>query len=117
MKTTVEMPKSVQALNHLMEIVCGYVTAQALITACNLGVFEALSAAPTSAQDLAPRINIHPVACRRLLGMLVKLGLVTRNGELYRNSDVGAFCSAKSDVNLAAVAGFGNPFYHMFEYL
>ena len=33
--TTVDNPGSVRALNHLMDIVCGYVTAQALITSSN----------------------------------------------------------------------------------
>jgi O-methyltransferase domain/Dimerisation domain len=117
MPATVDNPGSVRALNHLMDIVCGYITAQALITSCNLGVFEALSDGPLTAADLAQRIAIHPVGCRRLLGMLVKLELVTRDGERYANSEVGAFCTSKADVNLSAVAGFGNPFYHMYEFL
>jgi len=107
----------VQALNRLLDIITGYCAAQAFFAACKLGMFEELSQGPTSTDDLARRVKIHPVACRRLLVALAKLGLVQRQGELYRNSELGQSCSSKSAVNLAALSGFGEPFYHMFEYL
>ncbi len=109
--------KPVQALNRLLDIVTGYCASQAFLAACTLGLFEELSKGPTAAEDLGRRVKIHPVACRRLLVALAKLGLVERQGELYRNSELGQFCTSKSAVNLEAVAGFGDPFYHMFEYL
>ncbi len=109
--------KPVQALNRLLDIVTGYCAAQAFLAACKLGLFEELSQRAATAEDLAGRANIHPVGCRRLLVALAKLGLVERDGELYRNSELGQYCSSKSAVNFEALSGFGNPFYHMFEYL
>jgi len=108
---------SIGALNRLLDIITGYCGAQAFLTACKLGFFEQLSQGPLTAKDLAQRANIHPVGCRRLLVALAHLGLVEREGELYRNSELGHFCSSKSAVNLEALAGYGEPFYHMFEYL
>lgn len=109
--------RPVQALNRLLDIITGYCAAQAFLAACKLGLFEELSQGPISANDLAKRVKIHPVGCRRLLVALAKLELVERQGELYRNSELGQFCSSKSAVNLAALSGFGEPFYHMFEFL
>jgi len=63
------------------------------------------------------RVNIHPVGCRRLLVALAKLGLVERDGELYRNSELGDYCTSRSAVNLEPVSMMGDPFYHMLEYL
>jgi DNA-binding Lrp family transcriptional regulator len=107
----------IQALNRLLDIITGYCAAQAFLSACKLNIFEELSQGPTSAEDLARRVNIHPVGCRRLLAALAKLGLVERDGEFFRNSELGHFCTSKSAVNLEAISGFGEPFYHMFEYL
>jgi len=107
----------IAALNGLLDVITAYVNAQAFFTACKLGLFEELSLGPAAAEDLARRINIHPVGCRRLLAALAKLGLITRDGAWYSNSELGEYCTSKASVNLSALAGFGEPFYHMFEYL
>jgi len=106
----------VQALNRLVDIITAYCSTQAFVAACKLGLFEQLSEGPSCAEDLAQRTNIHPVGCRRLLVALAKLGLVDRDGELFRNSAVGHYCSSKASVDLSAISGFAEPFYHMFEY-
>jgi hypothetical protein len=107
----------VQALDRILEIVTGYCSAQAFVAGCKLSLFEELAKAPATAEDLAGRIGIHPVGCRRLLVTLTKMGFVDRDGELYRNSQMGQYCSSKASVNLTPVSGFAEPFYHMFEYL
>jgi DNA-binding Lrp family transcriptional regulator len=114
---TAEIPKSVETLNQLMNIVGGYVEAQAFVTACTLGLFEALGDGSKTPEDLAERLGIHPVGCRRLLSALANLGLVTREDGRFANSELGASCTSKSPVNFSTLAGFGNPFYHMFEFL
>jgi hypothetical protein len=108
--------RPIQALNRLLDIVSGYCAAQTFAAGCNLGIFEELSQGPAAAEDLARRVSIHPVGCRRLLVALTQLGLIEREGELYRNSELGQFCSSKSAVNLQAVSGV-EPFYQMFKYL
>ena len=106
----------VQALNRLMDIITSYCASQAFVAACKLGVFERLGEAPATAEDVAGAVKIHPVGCRRLLVALAQLGLVEQEGGLYRNSPVGQYCSSKASVNLSAIAGWAEPFYHMFEF-
>src|SRR5436309_15654790 len=76
----------VQALNRLVDIITSYCATQAFVAACKLGVFERLSKAPATAEDVAAEVKIHPVGCRRLLVALAQLGLVEHERGLYRNS-------------------------------
>lgn len=109
--------KPVEALNRLLEIVMGYIMSQTFFTACNLGLFEELSKGQATAADLSERLGIHPNGCRRLLAALARIGLVERQDGLYRNSELGSFCTSKSPVPLAPLSMMGSPFYHMFEFL
>lgn len=113
----VESMKPLQALNRLLEIATSYLVSQIFFTACNLGLFEELSKGPATAEDLSQRINIHRNGCRRLLVALTHLGLVERENGLYRNSELGNFCTSKSPVALEPLSMWGNPLYHMTEYL
>ncbi|HET9319031.1 MAG TPA: methyltransferase [Bryobacteraceae bacterium] len=107
----------VQALNKITDIVSGFCSAQAFCAACKLNVFDALSDGPLAPEDLASRVGIHPVGSRRLLGVLAHMGFVEREGTLFRNSQLGHYCSSKASINMAPVSAFGEPFYHMFEFL
>jgi hypothetical protein len=109
--------KPLEALNRLVDIATGFCVSQTFSTACTLGLFEALSKGPATAEDLSQRIHIHPQGCRRLLVALTHLGLVERENGLYRNSELGNFCTSKSPVTLEPLAMFGHPFYHMWEFL
>jgi hypothetical protein len=48
--------------------------------------------------------------------VLVTLELLERDGDRFRNAELGRLCSSASGVNLGAIAKV-NPFYHMFEHL
>ena len=109
--------KPVQALNRLADLTTGFCAAQAFRAAWKFGLFEEMSERAATAEELAGRVNIHPVGCRRLLMALAKLGLVVRDGDLYHNSELGQYCSSQSAVNLGALPASLDPFYHMFEYL
>src|SRR5262245_47021001 len=90
----------VEALNRLLEIATAFWASQTFFAACNWGLFEALGDAPATAEDLAQRLAIHPLGCRRLLLPLQELGLVERDQDRYRNSALGNFCTSKSPVPL-----------------
>ena len=105
-----------KSLTRLMEIAFGFVNSQALMSAQELGVFDALGNESMPLDALAGRIGLSPVACRRLLMVLVTLELVERDGDRFRNTELGRLCSASSSVNLGAIAKV-NPFYHMCEHL
>jgi O-methyltransferase domain/Dimerisation domain len=105
------------ALNRLLDISLGFAVSQTFFSACQIGLFEALSAGPATTEQLAERLGIHPLGCQRLLGALQQLGLVERSGERCRNSALGNYCTAGSPVSLEPLAMWGSPFYHMWEFL
>lgn len=109
--------KPLEALNRILEIASSYLVSQIFFTACSLGLFEELSKGPVTAEDLSQRINIHPNGCRRLLAALAHLGLVEQQDGLYHNSELGNFCTSKSPVPLEPLSMWGNPLYHMAEFL
>jgi hypothetical protein len=45
-----------------------------------------------------------PIDCRRLLMALAALDLVERNGDRFRNTELGRLCSSASDVNLGSIS-------------
>jgi hypothetical protein len=119
-QTTAVPPSAVtpvQALNHLADIVSSYIATQAFVAGVKLGVFEALAKGPAMPEEIAERVKIHPKGARRLLSALRCLGLVESEDGRYRNSAVGAYCTSRASVNLGAIIGYTEPFYHMFEYL
>jgi hypothetical protein len=105
-----------RSLSRLMDIAFGFVNSQALLSAHELGVFDTLGNESMSLDALAARIGLSPVACRRVLMVLVTLDLVERDGERFRNTELGRLCSSASPVNLGGIAKI-NPFYHMLEHL
>jgi len=92
------------------------VTSQAFVSAHDLGLFDALTPEPASIEEIARQIDIRPVACRRLLTLLVSLGFVERDGDRFRNSEIGELCSSRSTVKLGATSRI-NPFYAMSAHL
>jgi N,N-dimethyltransferase/O-methyltransferase len=113
---TASAAASARALSRLQSIAFGFVNAQAFASACELGVFEALSDGPLSVDALAKRIAVQPRVCRRLLMLLASLELVKQDDRGFHNSELGTFCSSKSAVNLSRMSAIA-PFYHMSEYL
>jgi hypothetical protein len=109
--------KPIEALSRLNEIATSFLVSQTFFTACNLGLFEELSNGPVTAEDLGSRLNIHPDGCQRLLVALKQLGLVERENDRYWNSEVAGFLTSQSPVALEPISMWGNPFYHMWEYL
>ena len=108
--------KLAQAQLRLMDVAFAFVSSQAFVSAHDLGLFDALTLTPATVEDIAPRIGIRPVACRRLLMLLASLGLVERDGDGFRNSDLGELCSSRSPVKLGATSRI-NPFYAMTAHL
>jgi len=108
--------KATHALNQLLEIALGFVGTQALASGHKLGVFEALADGPMASDELAKRIHVKPIACRRLLMALASLNLVAYEQGKFRNTDLGQSCTSRSKVNLGAVTQV-SPFDRLSEYL
>jgi SAM-dependent methyltransferase len=60
--------------------------AKAVLTACELGLFDALSEQPLSLSALAERLACQPEGLRLLVNILLPAGYLRRRGGLYRNS-------------------------------
>ncbi len=109
--------KPIEALNRLTEIVTSFCVSQMFATACTLGVFEQLTAGPATAEELGKRLDINADGCRRLLVALNQLGLLERDKDRYRNSQLGSFLTSKSQIPLEPLSMWADPFYRMWEYL
>ena len=60
--------------------------AKAVLTAWELGLFDALSEQPLSLSDLAERVACQPEGLRLLVNILLPAGYLRRRGGLYHNS-------------------------------
>jgi hypothetical protein len=70
----------------LFDMPLGPGIAKALVTACELGVFDALNRQPLTREELAARLQCNPQGLQLLLQLLVSSGYVRRRRGLYRNS-------------------------------
>ena len=76
--------------------------AKALVTACELGIFDTLSRQPLSLKDLAERLHCHPQGLQLLLSLLVSTGYLRQRRGLYRNTRTSQrWLTAASPVSIA----------------
>ncbi len=61
---------------------------KALLTACQLGLFDALNEQPLTLDALAQRLDCQPQGLLLLLNLLISVGYVRCRGDLYRNSRI-----------------------------
>ena len=70
----------------LLDMPLGSGIAKVLLTACELGVFDALNQYPLTLEALAERLKCNPQGLQLLLQLLVSAGYLRRSRNLYRNS-------------------------------
>jgi precorrin-6B methylase 2 len=75
----------------VMRLAAGFMAAKHLFAASRLGLFEALADSPATVEALAARTGLTRRAARISVDAMVALGLVERDGEVYRNGDAAAF--------------------------
>jgi len=74
---------------------------RALLTACELGLFDALSVQPLTLAALAERVECQPEGLRLLLNILLSAGYLHCRGGLYRNSRASRrWLTSSSSVNI-----------------
>ena len=74
----------------IMSIASGFMAAKHLFAANELGLFEALADSPAALPALAARTGLPHRAARISADAMVGLGLLERDGDLYRNTPVTA---------------------------
>ncbi|MBW3548413.1 MAG: methyltransferase domain-containing protein [Actinobacteria bacterium] len=85
----------------VMRLASGFMAAKHLFAANELGLFEALADAPTTIDGLAARTGLTRRAARISADAMVALGLLEREGDVYRNSEVAAtFLAGRSPADL-----------------
>ena len=70
----------------IMQLGLGFWGSKALLSAIETGLFTALSNGPLAAAELAARLQLHSRSARDFFDALVSLGMLERDGELYRNT-------------------------------
>jgi SAM-dependent methyltransferase len=78
-----DMPGDVHSI---IELALGFCSAKVLLTATGLGLFDALEERALGEAGIQERFGIHKRGCHDFLSVLVKLGLLHRDGDQYRNS-------------------------------
>ena len=71
---------------RILELGSGFWASRALLSAVELGVFTELGRGPMPFDPLRARVGLHPRAARDFLDTLVALGLLLREGDVYRNA-------------------------------
>ncbi len=72
--------------DHLMRIGLSFWNAKTLLSAVELGVFDALSEGPADLDAARARLGLHARSARDFLDALVAMKLLEREGGLYRNT-------------------------------
>lgn len=76
--------------------------AKALVTACELNLFDALEKEALSLSDLAERVQCHPQGLRLLLQILISAGYIRLHHDRYKNTRLSQrWLIASSPVSLA----------------
>jgi SAM-dependent methyltransferase len=77
-------PRTTQDVQDLL---AGFVDSAALGAALETGLFWTLAEQPQGAAEVAHALDIPPRRCRYWLDLLVRMGLLAREGEVYAPSD------------------------------
>ena len=78
--------RETQRRNPVARAMAGWQPARVLMAANHLDFFTALGEEALSAEEVASRCGTHPRSTRTLLNACVALGILEKEGELYRNS-------------------------------
>lgn len=70
----------------IMQLGLGFWGSKTFLSAIELGLFTELADGPKTAQALTERLKLHPRSARDFFDALVSLGMLQREGDLYRNA-------------------------------
>jgi SAM-dependent methyltransferase len=91
----------------ILRLASGFMATKHLFAASELGLFEALADSPTDLDGLAARTGLTRRAARISADAMVALGLLEREGDTYRDTDVAAaFLSGRGPADLRPLLRF-----------
>lgn len=88
------VPPELEYRQQLIDLMRGYRQAQLLITCAELGIFDKLGQTGSTVEALCQSLEVNPRALARLLNATVAMGLLEKEGEIYRCSPLAAACLA-----------------------
>ena len=96
----------------ILQLATSFMATRYMIAAVEVGVFEALGDAALDLDDLAARIAVPMRIARICADAMAALGLLERDGPLYRNSPVAdAFLSGRGPSDVRPFLGSMNRTY------
>jgi SAM-dependent methyltransferase len=94
-------PASAVSPEPIMRLASGFMAAKHLFAANELGIFEALGESPAALDALAARTGLTSRAARISADAMVALGLLEREGDIYRNGEAAAtFLTGRTPADL-----------------
>jgi len=72
--------------DNILQLGFAFFGSKTLLSAVELGVFSELAERPLTADQLRERLKLHPRSTRDFFDALVALGMLQREGDLYRNT-------------------------------
>ena len=72
--------------DRIMQLGLAFWGSKTLLSAIELGLFTELSKGPLTLEQLTDRLKLHARSTRDFFDALVALGMLDRDGELYRNT-------------------------------
>ncbi len=76
----------IESPNELLELAIGYQRSQVLFTFVELEIAKFLEKERSTAEDLARKLKIHPLAMERFLNASVVIGLLEKHEKFYQNT-------------------------------
>src|SRR4051812_46278785 len=101
---TVPLPPSPPPLVALRQMVNGFRVSQAIYVAAKLGIADVLHEGALGGEALAARVGADARALKRLLRLLVHLGVLAADGDRYRLTPLGAYLRSDVPGSLRQVA-------------
>jgi precorrin-6B methylase 2 len=71
---------------RILDLGTGFWGSKTLLSAVELGVFTTLAKGPLRREELRERLGLHPRSARDFFDALVALGMLARDGDVYRNT-------------------------------
>ncbi len=72
--------------DNILQLGFAFWGSKTLLSAVELGVFSELATQPLTAEQLREHLQLHPRSARDFFDALVALGMLQREGDLYRNT-------------------------------
>ena len=72
--------------DRIMQLGLGFWSSKTLLSAIELGLFTALADSPLNAEAFTGKLALHTRSARDFFDTLVALGMLEREGEVYRNT-------------------------------